>query len=105
MNARGLALPRLGYGAASAVFLAGALAALLFADIAVTALDPWAELQRLIGGLISPRFRRDGGVSVVWTVAFAVLGVALGRAPVCHWRCCSTGSRGAPARRVPALGA
>jgi phosphonate transport system permease protein len=71
-------LPRLSYSSASALFLAAALASLVVADIAVTALDPWAEISRLFGGLIQPDFVSVEAMSVVWTVAFAVLGVSLG---------------------------
>ena len=54
MTTRGLALPRLTYSSASALFLAAALASLLIADIAITALDPWAEIQRLLRGFVHP---------------------------------------------------
>ncbi|NJM34295.1 MAG: ABC transporter permease [Rhodomicrobium sp.] len=66
------------YGSASALFLAAALASLIVADIAVTALDPWAEIRRLLNGLIHPDLVSVQAMSVVWTVAFAVLGVTLG---------------------------
>jgi phosphonate transport system permease protein len=78
MNSPALALLRLSYVSASALFLAAALACLIFADIAVTALDPWAEIGRLVGGLIRPDFVSVEAMSVVWTVAFAVIGVSLG---------------------------
>ena len=78
MNARGLALPRLSYSSASAVFLGAALVSLIFADIAVTALDPWAEIRRLLRGVIRPDFLSVEAMSIVWTVAFAVIGVSLG---------------------------
>ena len=49
MSGRGFALPKLGYGSASGWFLLVACLALLVADIAVTALDPWAEIQPAAG--------------------------------------------------------
>ena len=78
MTTRGLALPRLTYSSASALFLAAALASLLIADIAITALDPWAEIQRLLRGFVHPDLMSIRAMSVVWTVAFAVLGVSIG---------------------------
>src|SRR5260221_714264 len=77
MSARALKLPRLNYFSTSGLFLLGAIVALAFADVAVTALDPWAEMRRLMAGLIRPDFLSIEVMSVVWTVAFAVLGVAL----------------------------
>ncbi|MBV9076244.1 MAG: ABC transporter permease [Methylobacteriaceae bacterium] len=73
-----LALPRLGYAGTSRLFVLAALAALLGADLAITTLHPWAELQRLLAGLMHPDILSVEGMSVVWTVAFAVLGVGLG---------------------------
>jgi phosphonate transport system permease protein len=72
------AIPRLSYRSASFLFLAVALAALPVADLAITALDPGAEFRRLIAGALSPAFSAIEIWSVIWTVAFAVLGVALG---------------------------
>ncbi len=80
MSARALKLPKLSYLSTSGLFLLGAIIALAFADLAVTALDPWAEMRRLIAGLIRPDLLSIEIMSVVWTVAFAVLGVALGAA-------------------------
>ncbi len=71
-------LPRLSYRSASLAFLFIALGALPAADLAVTALDPRAEFKRLLAGALSPAFSAIEVWSVVWTVAFAVLGVALG---------------------------
>ena len=71
-------LPRPGYGAVSRWFLAAALAGLLVADLQVTTLHPFADLARLLGGLIRPDFPAVEGWSVVYTVAFATLGVGLG---------------------------
>jgi phosphonate transport system permease protein len=72
------ALPRLSYRSASLTFLFVALGALVFADLAVTALDPGAEFRRLIAGAFSPAFSAVEIWSVIWTVAFAVLGVTAG---------------------------
>jgi len=72
------ARPRLSYRSASLSFLLIALAALPVADIAFTALDPAAEFQRLIAGALQPAFSAVEVWSVIWTVAFAVLGVAAG---------------------------
>ena len=71
-------LPGLTYGSASRVFLVAAILALPFADLAISALHPGAEFRRLLAGILSPRFSAIEIWSVVWTVAFAVLGVAAG---------------------------
>ncbi len=78
VSVRGLTLPNLGYRSASGLFLLAALLALLLADLAVSALNPWAEMRRLLAGLLRPDLLSIEAMSVVWTVAFAVLGVALG---------------------------
>lgn len=67
-----------GYASISRWFLATAAAALILADLHVTSLDPYADLRRLLAGLIRPDFLAVQGWSVVYTVAFAVLGVGLG---------------------------
>jgi phosphonate transport system permease protein len=69
---------RIAYGNASLVFLISALACLVTADIAVTALDPWAEMARLMRGVLRPDLLSIEAWSIVWTVAFAVLGVGIG---------------------------
>ncbi|WP_375463087.1 PhnE/PtxC family ABC transporter permease [uncultured Methylobacterium sp.] len=74
----GLRRPAPGYAAVSRWFAGGAVAALWLADLRVTSLDPWADLRRLLGGLIRPDLLSVEGWSVVHTVAFAVLGVTLG---------------------------
>ncbi len=74
----GLVIPRLTYRTASLSFLAVALASLIFADLAITTLHPAAELRRLIAGIFSPAISAIEIWSVIWTVAFAVLGVAAG---------------------------
>jgi phosphonate transport system permease protein len=71
---------RLTYRSATLSFLFVALAALFFADLAITALDPAVEFGRLIAGALSPAFSVVEVWSIVWTVAFAVLGVTLGGA-------------------------
>ena len=75
-------LPRwsLGYAGVSWLFLGTAAAALLTADIGVTALHPGAELLRLLSGALHPDLAAVGLASVVLTVAFAVLGVSAGAA-------------------------
>jgi phosphonate transport system permease protein len=78
MPARMLSLPKLGYLSASGLFVLTAALALIVADLAVSALDPWAEMRRLAAGLLRPDLLSIEVMSVVWTVAFAVLGVALG---------------------------
>ncbi|WP_342154133.1 ABC transporter permease [Methylorubrum sp. SB2] len=73
-----LARPPLGHGRASAGFALVALAALVLADIHIASLDPWADLCRLLAGLIRPDFAAVVPLSIAYTVAFAVLGVGLG---------------------------
>jgi len=78
MISRGAGFPKLTYASASGWFLLVAIAALIMADIAITALDPWVELRRLMSGLSRPDFLSIEAMSVVWTIAFAVLGVSIG---------------------------
>jgi phosphonate transport system permease protein len=78
MAPRVIALPKLGYLSASSLFALIAVLALLLADLKVIGLDPWAEMRRLLAGVIRPDLLSIEVLSVVWTVAFAVLGVALG---------------------------
>src|SRR5712692_8351054 len=78
MSVRTLTLPKFGYLSASSLFLLIAALALLIADLKVSALDPWAELRRLVAGLVRPDLLSIEVMSVAWTVAFAVLGVGLG---------------------------
>jgi phosphonate transport system permease protein len=66
------------YGSATRIFLLAALIALPFADLTITALHPGAEFRRLFAGMLTPAFSAIEVWSVVWTVAFAVLGVAVG---------------------------
>jgi phosphonate transport system permease protein len=69
---------RAAYGETSLLFFLAALACLVAADLAITALNPWAELARLGRGVLRPDFLSVEAWSVIWTVAFAVLGVGLG---------------------------
>lgn len=69
---------RLGYAGATRWFLLAAAASLLLADLAVTGPDPWRELSRLLAGILGPDMLAVAVRSVALTVAFAVLGVALG---------------------------
>jgi phosphonate transport system permease protein len=78
MSSRTPALPKLGYASVSYLFLLIALLALTIADLTVSTLNPWAEMRRLLAGLLRPDLLSIETMSVVWTVAFAVLGVALG---------------------------
>ena len=94
MAEHGLSSPKFGYVAASRLFLILALLSLIIADLTITGLDPWAELRRLLAGLLRPDLLSVEIKSIVWTVAFAVLrgtqhdhtgcygrGVAVGIAP------------------------
>jgi len=69
---------RLAFGNTSLLFLISALLCLLVADIAITALNPWGEMLRLVRGMLRPDLLSVEAWSVVWTVAFAVVGVAIG---------------------------
>ena len=71
---------RLGFGATSLAFLLAGAAALLFADLAVTASHPGAEMLRLLRGLATPDVLAVSGRGLANTVAFALLGVGLGSA-------------------------
>jgi len=61
-------------------FVAIALICLVFADLEISALNPWSELGRLFAGLLRPDFGavETIGTALVRTVAFAFVGVALG---------------------------
>ena len=69
---------RLTYARVSCLLLASAFVGVLFADLEVTALNPWADLRRLFIGIVTPDLRAIDLWSVIWTVSFAVVGVALG---------------------------
>lgn len=61
-------------------FLAIALLCLAVADIAITTVHPWTEMGRLAIGLVTPDFlaTEDLGAALLRTVAFAIVGVAIG---------------------------
>lgn len=75
-------------------FLGIAAACLAVADIEVSTLDPWTEFGRMALGLVTPDFTATERLaeSLAHTVAFALLGVALGNvlgfalALVFEWR-------------------
>ncbi|MFC7053275.1 PhnE/PtxC family ABC transporter permease [Hansschlegelia quercus] len=77
MSALAAILPR-GYLSATRAFVLLAAVSLLFADLAVTTMDPFGELRRMFAGLAAPDFAAIAGWSVVSTLAFAVVGVTLG---------------------------
>lgn len=64
----------------SLVFVAIAFACLFLADIAITTQNPWREMGRLLLGLITPDLFAVGdvGTALLRTIAFALVGVALG---------------------------
>ena len=74
------------------VFIAGF--SLFFADIEITTLEPWAELQKLFLAIFSPEWLSpfDIGNALLQTISFAILGVAGGSiigfllALIFHWR-------------------
>ncbi len=69
---------RLAFGSTSLWFLISALLCLGVADIAITSLNPWGEMLRLVRGILRPDVLTIEAWSVVWTVAFAVVGVGIG---------------------------
>ncbi len=71
-------MTRLTYTRVSGLLVLSALFCYAFADIAVTALHPWQEMRRLLAGILKPDLSAIDLWSVIWTVAFAVLGVGLG---------------------------
>jgi phosphonate transport system permease protein len=71
-------LAHLTYGSATRLFLLAGIVALPFADLSISAVHPGAEFRRLLSGILSPSFAAIELWSVVWTVAFAVLGVVAG---------------------------
>lgn len=62
----------------SLFFVLIGIAALFFADISVTTLDPWQEIQRLIFGLLTPDFTSQPALfrALFNTVSFAILGLS-----------------------------
>jgi len=71
---------RLGFGNTSLAFLLAGVLAVASGDLGVTTSHPWAELLRLLRGLVSPDVVAIDGRALLNTVAFAVLGVGLGAA-------------------------
>jgi phosphonate transport system permease protein len=69
---------RLAFGNISLLFLISALLCVAVADIAITAMNPWSEMLRLARGILGPDVLSIEAWSVVWTVAFAVVGVGIG---------------------------
>ena len=61
-------------------FIGIALFCLIFADLTISTLDPWTEMQRMASGLISPDFFAVANIGsvLIQTIAFALCGVALG---------------------------
>ncbi len=61
-------------------FVAVALICLPFADLGISAVNPWLELGRLLKGLLTPSFSSAAtiGEALLRTVAFAFVGVAAG---------------------------
>lgn len=61
-------------------FVIVALVCLLFSDISITTQDPWTELKRMGWGIITPNFLDYRTIleALVQTIAFALVGVALG---------------------------
>ncbi|MEE2745762.1 MAG: ABC transporter permease [Pseudomonadota bacterium] len=53
---------------------------MFFADIEVTTMDPWGEINRILIGIVTPNFSETDDLigSIATTIAFAILGVALG---------------------------
>ena len=76
------------------LFVAIAILCLPFADLGITTLDPWAELQHFFMGLLEPSFEHldEPFQALLQTVAFAILGVTVGSACgfglalIFHWR-------------------
>jgi len=66
----------------SLIFIGIALAALCLADLEITTLHPWVELERMLRGMITPDFM---ALPEIWralanTIAFALCGIFLGAA-------------------------
>ncbi len=63
-------------------FVLVAAVCLVFADLAITSINPWLEMGRLLRGVVTPDFSSPGqiGTALLRTVAFAFVGVGLGAA-------------------------
>ena len=61
-------------------FLFVAIVCLVFADIAISTVDPWREFGLLLKGIVTPDFYSTDSLALAlaYTLAFALLGVALG---------------------------
>ena len=68
----------LGSSALAGGFLGLALVAATFADLHVSALDPWSDLQQFGAGFVWPDFGAVLLREVILTIAFAVAGVTFG---------------------------
>ena len=67
-------------GRTTLIFAGVALVCVIFADLAITTVDPWRELGRLVFGMFTPDFYATDnlGSALLYTFAFAILGVAFG---------------------------
>lgn len=67
-------------GLTTLAFIGVALACLPFSDLAITTLNPWQELQRLLYGLVTPDLTATNELFTAFTrtLAYAFTGVALG---------------------------
>ncbi len=63
----------------SFLFVAIAAFCLAFADLEISTLDPWAEMGRMLYGVVTPDFFavESIGRAILQTIAFALVGVAL----------------------------
>ncbi len=64
----------------SLLFTAIALVCLMFADLAITTINPWQEMGRLFLGFVTPslgQWQEIGG-ALIRTIGFAFVGVAIG---------------------------
>ncbi|WP_347330548.1 PhnE/PtxC family ABC transporter permease [Marinimicrobium locisalis] len=61
-------------------FVALAVVCVFFADLTISAHDPWGELARLFSGLVTPDFTQSDYLveALIRTLAFAFVGVGLG---------------------------
>ena len=72
--------PRIGlnYGSFACAFLGLAAIAACFADLHISALDPWSDIRQIGAGFVWPDFTAVLVRDVVLTVAFAIVGVTFG---------------------------
>ncbi|MBK20069.1 MAG: ABC transporter permease [Rhodospirillaceae bacterium] len=66
-------------GRTTTTFVGIAFICFVFADVAITTVDPWQEFKLLLVGIVTPDFYATDSVaqSIGYTLAFAFLGVAL----------------------------